>query len=264
MAYQAPTLYFLHVLRTAGNGNVTITGTEETDFGQERLLDDQKLPLFKWDAGQANHSVTIDQGAAPTGNQRSDTLIIPSGHNLTGTVQVRESSDDFSASDDLVHTFTAAAGLIEETFSTLSENTLQYIRVIMLANAQWEIPELVLTRARTPTAGITSENFDRPVPNFADARMVTGSSFRTSKGAQVRQISMIWDRIEGTDATIFDDLVTETAGGINAFWLVPVDDGKTTVHVKIVELVERENSSPNPQGTGIQDEVRLEMREALE
>lgn len=260
MAYQNPALSFLHVLRAAGAASVTTT-SEASGYGKARLLDDRKVALFKFASGAVDLTIDVDQGAAPSGNDQPNRLIIPSGHNLTGTVEVRS---DAAASwpGTLEHSFTASAGLIDESFTAI---TARHIRLKMLSSAQWELGELVYTRKRSFTRGISPAYSDRPQPNYFQTGTVGGEEFRASLGPERRTIRVEFPYLDlAVDQAIVDDLQTVTQAGLKALWYDGADSGDTVVHVKVAGSIDVSQASRNPTGTGLVDRVRLNFIEALE
>jgi hypothetical protein len=121
------------------NSTVTVTN-ENASYPKWRLHDRDVGKLFKG-TGTANHTIHADQGASL--QYDVDTLIIPSGHNLSGGAQLDwEYSADNTNWYNMVTAWAGAAGLI--TKETTYQNK-RYWRLVMTSLAAIpEIPELWL------------------------------------------------------------------------------------------------------------------------
>jgi len=120
------------------HSDITVTN-EDSDYPHWRLHDRDIGRLFKG-TGTANHTVHIDQGA--TTQYEADTLIIPSGHNLTGGAQL---DWEYSANDadwsDMVTAWAGAAGQIAKEAGSAQDK--RYWRLVLTSLAALpEIPEL--------------------------------------------------------------------------------------------------------------------------
>ena len=262
MAYRSPALIFLHALRTAGAASVTVSN-EQAGFTKERLLDDRGGAPFRFNTTAANHFVSVDRGAATTGDERIDRLIIPAGHNLSGaSVEVLASTTGaFGGEETTEHSFTAAAGVIDESFTAVEE---RYVRLNIVTSGQWEFGELVFSKTRAPTRGLEVNFADPKQANYVEATMVTRETYRTVRGPAQRAFLIAWPFLDDTDRTIFDDWDTETLAGARTFWFLSPDDADTVLPMKLVDFYERENASPNPTATGIRPTVRMSLLEAIE
>jgi hypothetical protein len=130
----------IHILYRNIFENSTVTTTnEDSDYPIWRLYDRDIGKLFKG-TSTATHTVKADQGSVTSHDV--DTLIIPSGHNLTGGAQLDwEYSSDDSNWYDMVTAWSGAAGQIVKEAS--SEETKRYWRLVLTSLAAMpEIPEL--------------------------------------------------------------------------------------------------------------------------
>ncbi len=262
MALQNPQLYARHIIRTAGSANLTSSVAAAAGFPITRLLDDQAKRLFKFSTSAANHTVTIDQTAAPL---LCDAIIIPAGHNLGGEViEVRSSADPASWPGTLRKSFTAAAGtgIILNEFSAF---TADHIRIQFTGTGQFEFGELVLTLILALVLGPVPRFSDFAEPNFGQARMLSGEVFRNIRGSAQRAIEIEWNRLGFVDQLKLDLLASESQNGVLPVYFRSPYDDKADIPVRIIDgLIRREQDSPNPGGTGMEETLTLRLREALE
>lgn len=260
MAFQTPTISSRHVLRAAGSANVTTSVAAAVGFPVTRLFDDQTRRLFKFSTDAVNHFVTVDQSAAPLA---IDNLTIPAGHNLDGIqIEIRSVAALPFSPGTLRQTFTpSGTGVISRDFGSFTDN---FIRIVFLTTGEHEFGELVLTQRRSLALGPNPRFVDTVQPNFGQTRMLSGEVFRNVRGSAQRMIRIEWDRLDATAQAILDDIASETLDGVLPVWLESPYDNLLRIPVRIVSGLRREQDSPNPTGTGIEERLVLEMREALE
>ena len=260
MAYRNVSLMFLHAFREAPIGNLT-SSTMAAGFPASRVRDDQKNLLARFSAAAANQHFTVDRGAAATGDDRVDRLIVPSGHNLSGaTVEVRSSATG-TFPGTLEHSFTAGAGIIDETFSDVSQ---QHLRLEIVTSGQWELGEIIFTRTRSLVRGVNPRFQNFPRPNFAETITEAGLIYRAVNGPEQRRMVLSWQVLDpATDLDVINDLSANSLAGVLPLWLESPDDADPLFHMRIEEAIKRVQDSPNPQGTGLTETVTLEMLEDL-
>lgn len=261
MAFQTPRIYSRHILRAAGSGNITSSAVA-AGFPLARLLDDQTKRLFKFNAAAANQHVTVDQTAAPL---ECDNLTIPAGHNLGGaTLEVRSSADPASWPGTLKATLNIAAGSAL-TFRDFSAFTADHIRIQIVTSGQWQFGELILSKLHAFTLGPKPPFVDTVEPNFGQADMLSREVFRNIRGSAQRLLEIEWGRLDSTVQAEIDLIASDTQNGVLPIYIGSPYDDKDRIPVRIVDgLIRREQDSPNPAGTGIDERLILKMREALE
>lgn len=258
MAYQNPTLMFLHAGRDAGASAITVTD-EASGFPKARLIDDRQKALFKFNTSAANHTIDIDRGAE--GLEGIDRLLIPTGHNLSGaTVTIQADTVSNFATPTALGSGAVPAGLILFGFGT---NTERYLRVKIETSGQWELGEVIWTHTRAVTLGVVHRFSDRPEPNFAETTLKGAETFRQIDGPTQRRIVLEWARVSGSDLAIFDDLVSTTQAGALKFWIDGPDDSLPIVQVRAADGIPRTNDSPIPLSE-ITERISLDLLEAIE
>lgn len=259
MAYRNPRFMFLHALRVAGAGSVT-PDDEAAGFPKARLLDGRLAANFKFGTAAAGHTIDVDQGSDPTGTDRATRLIVPAGHNLTGVIDVLEDDNGAFATPATVHSFTAAAGQIDETFA--GEVTERFVRVEFDGNDQFELPELFLTRIRTTIRGPEPGWVDNQLANIAETELRSGEVYRLSRGPDRRVFEFEYNLVRGDDETVFEDMRAATANGLFPLYVDPPDDAEPPILMEITELTRREQSPPRG-ASGPAYRYRLGLREVI-
>lgn len=260
MAYQAVRLYFEHILKTAGASAVTVSN-EDATLTKDRLHDGRISPLFKFGTSQANNWIDVDRGASPVGDD-PDTLIVPAGHDMGGA-SVQILADSFTPPTTVRLTAPSfPSGLAISPINPAL--TQRYIRFNVVTSGIWSLPELIYTESRELARGIVPDFHDRDEPNFEEIITAQGEVFRTVRGVARRAISIGFEGMKAADQTILDDLLTATGAGVDAFYLRPPDTAKTEVRVRIQPPLQREQDSPSPVATGLEESVRIELVEVIE
>ena len=206
-------LFYRNILE---NSTVTVTN-ENTSFPKWRMHDRDIGKLFKGTSTSA-HTIKADQGASAIYDV--DTLIIPSGHNLTGGVLLDwEYSTDNSNWYDMVSAWAGAAGMIAKEASYLNKRYWQ-LKLTTLA-AIPEIPELWMGK-RVELADVISWGFqDGPKGNVERMESLSGRPFFLQNGED-REYRNYTCKVYGSG--VRDDLESFFAHSRGKpFWLKDLD-----------------------------------------
>ncbi len=260
MAFRGPRFMYHHSARV---GLASLVGsTEATGFPRERIGDNSIRRLARWNATTGTQWIGWDGEA---GHVDIDRLLIPSGHNLSGeTVTVRSHTSTFTAETDgtLRHSFTAAAGLIDEEFTAITD---RYLAITATAGgSQRDLAEAVLTETRTDTPGPDPGWRDEYLPNQVETELSSGATFRRARGAAKRRFAFNWHGMSGTDLAVFTDMRTETETGLYPVWVDPPEDTTSpedAIPMRIIRL-ELTQDYPIPMAS-IEYSVQLELEEVI-
>ncbi len=257
MAYRNPQFVFLHSWRDAGSSNIT-TSSESPGFDIERIIDDQSGPLFKWLISDPTNDMEVDRGAGTL--EAVDRLLIPSGHDITGNLIFETSTSGVFAGEETQRVnIIAAAGVINESFTSTDDRYHRF----RVPNQQSKFGELFVGRDRQTARGPNQQWVDQREPNLVETELRGGNIYRVKAGELRRAFSFTFSRITGTDLAIFDELVTDTQGGLHPFWFFPPDTTEAPVFVKLLTAVNRRQDSGSPTATGQKFEIVLQMVEEL-
>lgn len=260
MAWRNPQYNFVHAVRTAGAASITPTPAAAAGFPVDNLIDDRAGSLFKFTSSGAGSTLVIDRGAGSL--DAIDRLLIPAGHNITGTIDL-EADDNagFTSPTALLTNEAVATGLIDETFAS---NTERYLKITFDATGTWEITQLIFTEKRTTTRG------PNPLPGWPDQLIdntllfpkASGVVAALELGADRRRIQYDYRVLESADELVFSDLWTECATA-RPFFLDPAYDDETPIWVRLVEPIERRLDTVAPQSDSRKYFRRLIMLEHL-
>jgi len=106
----------VNLVRTSGN--VFSSSSEDTNYPHENIAAGWPAKPFKFNAAAADDQITVDFTSA-----KAVTFCSVHGHNIDSgisAIQLRKSSDNFSASDDLVATMTKATPTFFTSFASTS------------------------------------------------------------------------------------------------------------------------------------------------
>ena len=251
MAYQNPSYSFLHAAADAGVANVVPQTGAATGYPEDNLIDYRPSSLFRFASGGVDRTVDIDRGAGTL--EAVDRLIIPVGHNLAASTSTiaKSSPDDVDWGNTLVSwnqsNATVPAGIIDKSFTSTDDRYLRFS--VRTPGSQWEYGQLVFTRKRTPSVGIdprwtankVSSTLKVPFPSRE-------ASLSTAPDRWFYRVP--YNRIDGTDLTIFDDLFEETGSGLVPFYFDPPDDGDDPILMSIQGEPVRRQDHPSPSGAG--------------
>jgi hypothetical protein len=244
MTYRVPSFSSLHAAADAGIAAIT-SDNEHASFPLDNLIDYRNSSLFKFSTAAVDHWIKIDRAAV---GENINRIIIPAGHNLDGATL----SLQYAASDSWPGTVAegwtqSGAAIIDRTLD--DDSTARWWRLSITTSGQWEIPQLWLTRKRTPTRG--------PDPDWGRYKV---SGVRTvafpsrtaslSLGPVRVQYRMKWNHLDSTDLTIFDELLAEVGVDLLPFYIDPPDDNDDALLVKIVGRVTLDQDSKNPASDG--------------
>ncbi len=247
MAWRAPRYNVLHAGRDAGVAALAVSPAAATDFPVDNLIDDRAGSLFKFTSSGADSTIDIDRGAA--GLEAVDRLIIPAGHNFTGTYDLEaDDNSGFSSPTALVTAATWAAAGAQHDIS-FTANTEQFLRIKWLATAQWEVPQIVWTRKRTPVVGPNSIFLDRLEDSTLDFSKPSGVIASLQLGPDRRRFQYQYRFIESADELVFDAIWLDTKT-LNPFWLDPAFDDEPVIWVKFTEPIDRQSDTEAPLNTG--------------
>lgn len=262
MAYRAPRFMPHH----SAQHDLASLGGSAVASGYERawVADGIAGVLFRWDGSSGDQFLEWDGGASAPDRDR---LIIPAGHNLDGQdLQVRGSATPITASTDgtLRHSFTAAAGLIDESVAALSD---RYVGLVAPSvAAQLELGEVFLTQIRAPAVGPAPGWSQTPIPNRFDTALRSGAIQSSVLGPARTRWRFEYHDVGGTDYTLFQDLLAETRHGADPFYFdPPTDDGAPDppVFVKLTDYDEVQDFGKGLEGLGPFYRVTLELTEMV-
>jgi hypothetical protein len=256
MAHQLITMNFLHAAADAGTAAISTQNAVAAGWPVAHLVDRIAGTLMKFNASAADHDIEVDRGAGTL--EAIDRLIIPLGHNLSGST-VEVFSDPTPGPTTSRGSAAATAALFSLDFTS---NTDRYVRVTFSGSGTWEIPQLFLTRKRTFSKGI-DPRWDAPivepdslVESFPGREDVT----ITAPGRRVLEIEAI--AYDGADLTIYDDLVA-AVGKHTPFYIDPPDSDLGTLFVRIANDPGRTQDFPAPAAGTVSYTIRLSMVEQL-
>ncbi len=247
MAWRAPRYNSLHAGRDAGAAAIAVSPAAATGFPVDNLIDDRAGSLFKFTSSGANSTIDIDRGAA--GLEAVDRLIIPAGHNFTGTYDL-EADDNagFSSPTTLVSAATWTANGAQHDIS-FGANTEQFLRIKWLATAQWEVPQIVWTRVRTLVVGPNSIYGDQLEDNTIHFVKLSGAIASLQLGVDRRRFQYEYRFIEAADEAVFAAIWNQTKT-VNPFWLDPAFDDEAVIWMKFEGPIERVTDTEAPLNTG--------------
>lgn len=259
MAFRSIRFLILHAARAAGVSGLSASHTIATANPLYLLIDDLRGVSCKFSASGSGRHFQIDRGAA--GLEAIDRLIIPAGHNLSGqTVTVK--SDTTTAFAPGTTRGTSGTLTSAQVDFALTPYTDRYTRVEISGTGTWEVPELVLTRTRTPTAGIAGEYQDDDLPNVVPVVTRSGTVATLVRGEAGRVWRVEWQLVDGSvDKALFLEVLAAQAAGL-VLYIDPPDDSEAAVPV-IVSDVSRTQDHPNPKSGGIAYRYTMTLSEAL-
>ena len=264
MAYQNPSYCFLHAAADAGAASITINGAYNADYPEDNLIDYRPSSLLKWTATATPHRVVIDRGAGT--REEIDRMIIPSGHNMAGEAWELRTNTSDSWGGTTVASGTFAAGLVDEVVSggTEAQRKYQWVRLAMsTGGTALEMGQLFLTHTRTPTTrGIEPHWEARQVPTLTEIPFPSRSALLSL--AQNRWLYRVsYERLESTDLAVFDNLMTETGGGLVPFYFIPPDDGDDALLMRIQDFTRRRQARQSPSASGAAFTIDFSMIEQI-
>jgi hypothetical protein len=256
VTYSNPAFGIIHALRETGAANITsnnaITNTEIT-----YLLDSRVGELFTFDGSAANHYIDINRGAGP---DAIDRMVVPSGHNWTGTIDLL--ADSVATFDSpatiLLDDQAVSAGVLDISFASNSD---QYIRLLWNGTGTWATPEFWLTKRRTMIAGPVWPWVDAWKYNVLDFPKPSGDIATLEQGTKQRFFGMSWEAVfETADISVFDDLFAN-AGRAKPYLFWP-PYGEDPLIVKMTVDPDREAGVTVP-GVTESENITLEMIELV-
>lgn len=144
------------------SGNVFSSSSEDTNYPHENIATGWPAQPFKFNAAAADDQITVDFGS-----EKSVDVCGVHGHNIDSgvtAIQLRKSSDNFSASDVLVATMTKASPTF---FTTFASTSFRYWRLKLVGTnaSAIELGEWVLGAKSTLTnAQLIEWSYDEIMP----------------------------------------------------------------------------------------------------
>lgn len=227
MAYRAPRYSYVHAARDVGAAAITVSGTADTDFPEDNLIDDRAGTLFKWSGDLTNPTIDIDLGVGfVTGIDR---LIIPANHNIE-SITVNEDTDSGYGSMDELNAADAsiAAGVLYDSGTFDTASTQRYIRIIITGGPEtYYLPQIILTTIQTFDVGpVLADAPDGKRDNVTRLVQKTGISPTVQNGPQQRYLEYKYENPlsnagSSTDLTDMEAFVA-AVGMSRPFWVDPV------------------------------------------
>jgi hypothetical protein len=256
MAYQNPAYLFLHVGADAGDAGVFVDVTESTTYPKRNLIDYRQSSLFKWTNAATYHDIKFNRGAA--GLELVNRMIIPAGHNLSGAAYELRSNTADSWGGTIRASGTFGSGL--QDISVSGSSTQQWWRLEISTSGTWEIPELWLSNRRVPTGRGPNPFWEaRKIPALTEVPFPARSA-TLALGPNRWLYRVAYDRLDGTDLAVIDDLMDETGIGLVPFYFDPPDDTLDPVLVKVNDFTRRQQARTNLT-TGMAYNVEFSMIE---
>lgn len=200
------------------DGTVTVSPAENASYPAYRLYDRLLGRLFKFGSAINPSTIHVDQGTAPI---EIDTLIMPTGHNLTGLTLTLEYSDNNSAWTTAKSWSQSGNTQIEQSFTA---STHRYWRLsIASPSTAPQIGELFLTKSYTWDRN--PDELDRkiyPIFNVQRIEDASGIPRFYKAGESKRNYEYVLSKISSTHRTAIVSLNTEWAGK-NPFWMKDPD-----------------------------------------
>jgi hypothetical protein len=225
-----------HTRNILENSTVTSSPTGETSYPTYHLYDRRIGRNYQASAASTT-TISIDQGAVTS--YEVDTLIIPSGHNLTGLVLSLDSSPNNSTWTTQSTWTQSGSGQIHKTFTAV---TVRYWRLVITSPASKPyLGELYLTKSyewdRNP------KELDRGnYPMFNVQRLEDSGGrpryIELGDKREIREYEL--EFISGTHRTSIVDLNTAWAAK-NPFYMLDTD-GNTLLFVELTSPLEFKRS----------------------
>jgi hypothetical protein len=232
MTHQTPSYNFLHAAADAGVGALTSSTTpgEATGYPLDNLIDYRVSSLFRF--GQNGWgSVKVDRGTQPM-SEACDRIIIPAGHNLENATvcNVHSSVNDSDWTTRVANWDQSAEsdpdGIISKDFS--ASTTDRYLRFrIQTVGYAWEFGQLFFTRKRTPTRGPDPDWIEQQVSNTVSVPFPARTA-SLSLAANRWRYQFKYNRLDGADLTLLDDLIEAVGIDLLPFYFDAPDDTSPT------------------------------------
>ena len=244
----APRIYYLHEGRRIGAAAVSSVPAAAAGFPVDGLIDDRLGTLFKFTSSGAGSYVQFDRGAAA--RPPADALILPAGHDVTGTLTVQTDDDvAFLSPTTRVSAVTVTSQTLPQVFAYSGSDTERYTRVIFDATGTWELPQLVITELNSLTDGPDPGNW---VDTFEDATQAfslrSGGVATLSLGPLRRRFEFDF-RFQTTDEALwlaaFADVTTALV-----FWFLPPWSDEVVLPVRFEVAPARRLDVSSPVGEG--------------
>jgi hypothetical protein len=206
-------IYFRNILE-----NSTVTpASENTSYPRHRLHDRHIGRLFKGNSTPSSFYIFIDQGLSHL--YPVDTIIIPSGHNLSGLVlQLQYSQDGIYY--PYIDSWMGYPGLMKRSFSSVAARYWTFF--IQNPASPPEIPELFLTHSyqlqRNPDYGYLHGTR----PNVSRIESQSGVVQKTKLGSRRRIFHYSFTRI-GDDQRADLETFDAACEGIRSFYVEDMD-----------------------------------------
>ena len=258
MAYRSPSFCFLHAARDAGSSALSSSPAAQSGWPLSRLIDNLKGTLTKLSNG-TNPSITVDRGAGTL--DAIDRIIIPSGHNATGTITLEaDDNSGFSSPTILINGDSIAAGVYTQTFPANSE---RYVRVTFSGSFALEIGELWLTSTVTPTRGPDPEWDASKAANVRLELLESGVAVASVLGPLQQTYELRFHAMGSSDFSAFLAGIDDVVGLAHPFWFLSPESTDPIRKMRFVDVPRIQQDFPAP-GSQLTYEVRVSMREAVE
>ena len=210
------TLYTRNILET---GTVTVTGTPDTGYSEERLYD-RCIDLYWLDTVTGAVDFTVDQGAGAA--LPVDSLFID-GHNFDGEdLQWQYSTDNFSGDiNDMVTDWTqSGSDLITKSASA---QTRRYWRVTLSSMTNPQATEIFMSYGYEFGVQARPNPNLREIPNVVWSRTV-GNNERSTKFGDARRVRQYGLYLDSTDLTSWRAAMDDLDGYSNTFYIKDHED----------------------------------------
>lgn len=155
MAYTAPAFMVSHPSDSIGISAISDANSQLTDDSKRALIDTRLGRIASFTTSVATHAITLDfTGFTFLANH----LVIPSGHNITGTVEALSGATSGTVISR-GSTVAAAGAAIEVEYSGGFTDAVH--RVDFEGTGQWSLGELWIGFKRTVTIGRVDPGFAR-------------------------------------------------------------------------------------------------------
>ena len=258
---------------------ITLSHAENPDFPEANLVDDRAGTLFKFLSSQTDPFIDLNLGPSHGGPIQDtdgiDRLIIPANHNISALYVEQDTVANFASPDPLhatsgsPDTSPVPGTLIDIEFDTKSSDE-QYIRVGIIGTDTYQIPQLILTKVATFTAGPDlADSRDEKVANVARQIQPTGLSPTVQLGPDQRVIEYEYPLIEDADLTAMELLINDV-GMSFPFWVdpasfsTPPEDDEPVLWMKFASMPNSSNTVLVPSSQSRSKSFSMRLIESLD
>lgn len=253
MAWRAPRISWLHLLRTAGSAAIASENSVAADGPLAYLLDERLGARMRFATSESDHRLTITvpataayyPAAAAAFRPSINRLWIPAGHNLAGATLTLRGSDDsgFAVSTVLLNASpVVGAGAISREWSA-GVDDFAYLRLEFGGTGAWEFGELVLSETVALERGPAPAWEDRLEAVQESVTLASGEEYVVRHGAPRRRLGYELARPPAGDeaAWLWPQRAPE-----RAFLFDPPFDGEAPIFVRPVSIGRRQGHARPP------------------